>query len=149
MISFLNWSFFYPASNLINEDGQLNYQALVRAILVALNERPSQRICDVALSLLDVLLDLILDVRPVLPNDSSPAPNPLPQTPMATSSSNLPPLPSLDGTIYRLLLSCITRLVGRGFDSLTKSFIAASIFVHLFPKKSIINDKSNEFYSYT
>lgn len=51
------------ASNLIQEDGELNYQALIRAVLVALNERPSPRICDVALSLLDVLLDLLLDVK--------------------------------------------------------------------------------------
>ena len=48
-------------ANLITEDGQLNYQALMRAVLVALNERPSQRICDVALSLLDALLDLLLE----------------------------------------------------------------------------------------
>ena len=111
------------ATNLIQDDGQLNYQTVTRAVLVALNERPSQRICDVALSLLEVLLDILLDVNQTVSALPSHTPHQLsPDTDLPSAlptASSTPQLINLDPTIFRLVLSCTTRyivLVVRGLS---------------------------------
>ena len=97
----------------------------MRAVLVALNERPSIRVIEAALNLLDVLLDLLLEVKSVLPSDSPPGAGSTCQAPLIPLSlapqspgltlSNAAAIPSsnMEAAIYRLFLSCITRSVIR------------------------------------
>lgn len=104
------------ASNLIHDEGELNYQALIRAVLVALNERPSQRICDVALSLLDVLLDVLSDTKPGGGNISNTDDHEAlirihSHTSPTTPTQSTGPLTVVfhDVVTHRLFMSCITR----------------------------------------